>query len=46
MLTNEMIIDPNVLGSLVKNRIVDDLYGTYIVSIGWSGTKDRNTEFR
>lgn len=41
MLTYKAIVDFNVLGSLMKNRIVCNFYGTSIISIERSGTKNK-----
>ena len=41
MLTYKAIVDFNWLGSLMKNRIVCNFYGTSIISIEWSGTKNK-----
>lgn len=44
MLANQLMVNLNVLGLLMKNWIVSNLHGTSIVNIEWSETKDRNNK--
>lgn len=44
MLANQVMVNLNVLGLLMKNWIVSDLHGTSIVNIEWSETKDRKQQ--
>ena len=45
MRSNKMTVNFDVLGALMKYRVISDLYGTSIIGIEWSGTMDRHTKF-
>ena len=40
-----MIVKFDVLGALVKDKVIGDLYVTSIIGIGWCGTIERRTTF-
>lgn len=42
----KVAVNFNVLGPLMEDSIVGDLYSISVVSIKWSQTNDRSTEFR
>ena len=46
VLTIKVAVNFNVLGPLMEDSIVGDLYSISLVNIKWSQTNDRSTEFR